>query len=134
MLAFCGEGDMKQLALLILLCGVLPGCRSPYLTHHASGDWQSTVSPDVIEAWRRHRSYYAFVEILDTRINPWCNPATKTRVREILGPGGEGSDAYPGLGSNTWVYTSSRKVPYGSYCFITFGEDDKVKSIDWASE
>ena len=92
------------------------------------------MSPEVMEAWHLHRSYYALVEILDTCINPWCNPATKDQVRKILGPGGEGPDAYPGLDSNTWVYTSSRKVPYGSYCFITFGEDDKVKSIDWASE
>ena len=125
---------MRKLAAFVLLCGVLTGCRSSRLSHYETGEWKHSVSPDVMEAWRHHRSYYALIEILDTCINPWCNPATKTRVREILGPGGEGPDAYPGLGSNTWVYTSSRRVPYGSYCFITFGADDKVKSIDWASE
>lgn len=125
---------MKRLLVFALLCVLLSGCRSPYISHHTSGKWDSSVSPDVTDAWHRHRSYYALVEILDTCINPWCNPATKAQVREILGPGGQGPDAYPGLGSNTWLYTSSRKVPYGSYCFITFGEDNKVKAIDWASE
>lgn len=107
---------------------------SDYLSHHRSDKWRSTVSPEVMAAWKQHRSYYALVEILDSLINPWCNPATKDEVRKILGPPGEGQDAYPGLAANTWLYTSARKVPYGSYCFITFGEDDKVKSIEWASE
>ena len=125
---------MKRLTIFVFVCVVLSGCRSPDLAHHISGEWDSAVSPQVMQAWRQHRSYYALVEILDTCINPWGDPATKAQVRKILGPGGEGPDAYPGLGANTWLYTSTRKVPYGSYCFISFGDDDKVKDVSWASE
>ena len=125
---------MKRIALATLIMAGLCGCKSPYLQHHETSQWRYGVSPDVMQAWHEHRSYYALIEILDTHINPWGKPATKAQVRDILGPGGEGPDAYPGLGPNTWVYTSSRKVPYGSYCFITFGDDGKVKEIDWASE
>ena len=110
-------------------------CRSSYLSHHTDVDWYRTVSPDVMEAWHRHRSYYALVEILDTHVQFWTyDPPTKAEVRDILGPRDEGPDAHPGIGPNTWVYWSRRKAPFGNYCFITFGEDDNVKSIDWASE
>jgi hypothetical protein len=125
---------MKKVAIVCFLSLLLAGCKSSYLAYHTSGHWDSQVSSDVMEAWRKHMSYYALVEIIDTYVNPWCNPATKEEVREYLGQGDEGPDGYPGAGPDCWVYTSVRKVPYGSYCIIHFGKDGKVDNIEWVSE
>ena len=125
---------MRTVLVLAAAFLLLPGCTPSYLAHHGTEEWQYKVSPEVMEAWRKHQSYYALIEIIDTYINPWCNPATKADVRKYLGPGDEGPHGYPGASVDCWVYTSSRKVPYGSYCLITFGKDGKVKDIEWASE
>ena len=87
---------MKYLSILAVFCLMVSGCKSPYLAQHERDDWGSQVSADVMDAWHNHRSYYALVEILDTHINPWCNPATKAKVRKYLEEGDEGPDGYPG--------------------------------------
>jgi len=88
------------------------------------------ISPSVWQRWQQDRSYYALVEIIDVKINPWANPATKTKVLELLGP----SIEHPGTSDDVWVYPSVREVPYGSYALIRFDDKDKVKAIEWLSE
>ncbi len=120
--------------MVIISSMIITGCSSDYLSSHSPSNWDYKVSSDVLEAWDKYHSYYALSEIIDTYINPWCNPATKQQVRHWLGQGDEGQYGHTGGGPDCWIYTSHRKVPYGSYCIIEFGKDGKVSNISWKDE
>jgi hypothetical protein len=71
---------------------------------------------------------------VDRYIDPNSNRATKKDVLRYLGRGCDSPDGYPNAGPKLWVYTSIRRVPYGSYLYIDFDEKDMVKAIEWGSE
>lgn len=90
------------------------------------------VPKSVLKSWHSERSYYALVEIVDAYIDPSFHQATKQRVEELLG--NRRDDGHPGASPDCWIYSSSRRVPHGSYLCIYFDERDVVRKIDWISE
>ena len=90
---------------------------------------------DVYQAWREKDSYYALLEIVDAHIDPSVHPrVSKADVRKYLGPAVDSPDLYPNAGPDLWVYSSSRRVPFGSYLFVEFDKAGFVKEIIWGSE
>jgi|GEM_PF-4482398 len=111
-------------------------------TARASGNLDP-VPESTYKAWQDHRSYYALLEIVDAHIDPCggyespCGEprsyrATKAEVRRLLGDSIDKD--YPHAGPDTWVYSSDRHVPLGSYLVIEFDKQGLVKEIGWVSE
>jgi hypothetical protein len=115
---------------------------SPYLKLlHDPKRWETTVSDEVLHAWTQYRSYYALIEILDTYLNPEnITEATKEEVREYLGEPGryfvDPNFGEPAFEGNSWMYSSRRRVPIGSYLLIGFDDDGTTnpEKIYWVSE
>jgi hypothetical protein len=89
-------------------------------------------------AWRKHRSYYALLELTDAYLLNPRRPARREDVRRALGEpeciGGEPQTCYPNLTADDWLYNSERRVPQDTYMFVHFGSDGAVESVDFASE
>jgi hypothetical protein len=92
----------------------------------------SEVATGVLESWRSERSYYALVEIVDAYIDPSVHRATKQQVEELLGS--QRDDGHPGASPDCWIYSSSRRIPRGSYLCIYFDDRGLVRQIEWISE
>src|SRR5262249_41950279 len=94
----------------------------------------SAVPNRVWNAWKRNQSYYALKELVDEYIEG-CGgyKASRDEVRLVLG---EPMDEYAGHKKNDyfWVYTSSRRIPCGTYLLITYDEKGFVSIIEWADE
>jgi hypothetical protein len=94
------------------------------------------VDDDVRRRWAEHRSYYAFLEIVDAQVDPdWRPGATMDDVRRELGPpscGGPG--CYPNFGPGHWLYVTERRILAGNKAILTFDERSVLTSIDWVSE
>jgi len=89
-------------------------------------------APEVFATWRAFHDYYALLEIVDAYIDPFCNNASKADVLKYLGDTHD--PEYPNAGPKMWVFSSVRRVPYGSYLVIRFDDNDAVKEVFWVSE
>ena len=120
---------MKNLSIWFILLWVFAPV--PCFSENLHG----SVSDEVLARWLKDNSYYALVEIVDAYIDPqYSSAVSKARVRELLGPGMDRREDYPGASENRWIYPSSRHVPYGSYLIIEFNEAGNVRFLEWASE
>jgi hypothetical protein len=94
------------------------------------------VAESVRQRWLKDRSYYAFVEIVDSELDPDFLPgATKQDVERALGPAScAGRDCYPNFTERNWLYDTERKILAANHAIFTFDEKGVLKSIDWVSE
>jgi hypothetical protein len=89
---------------------------------------------DPVIRYRQTDDYYALLQIVDEHIDPaWNGRVSKADVLKFLGKGIDNPDLYPNAGADYWVYTSTRRLPEGSYLFIAF-KDGYVQSLAWGSE
>ncbi len=116
-----------KLAFLLFLLVMLVGCVSM-----GTGITRDEVSQRVVRRWHDEGSYYALLEIVDAHIA--TGRTTKEHVRERLGQAADSPDGYPNAGPKMWVYSSSRRVPYGSYLVVRFDDRDVVEDVSWVSE
>jgi hypothetical protein len=116
---------------LILTVLVISGCAS---SGHRSSAELYAPAPEVFHKWNEHQDYYALLEIVDAYIDPFNHKATKADVLKYLGQGCDSPEGYPNAGPKTWVYFSSRRVPYGAILIIDFDDHDVVTEIGWVSE
>jgi hypothetical protein len=89
---------------------------------------------DPVTRYHQTEDYYALLQIVDEQIDPaWNGRVSKADVLKFLGKGIDNPDLYPNAGPDYWVYTSTRRIPEGSYLCITF-DNGFVKSVAWGSE
>jgi len=133
------EDRMNQIRIpvVIIFCLIASaGWKTPtepssYLLLHDSPHWRDSVSPEVMEAWKKYRSYYALVEILDTYVDPENHNLKKEDVVKLLGR----PDPYPfDKERNFFCYSSQRKVSKPDYAIIQFDISGHVEQIEWVGE
>ena len=90
----------------------------------------------VRQRWFKEHSYYAFIEIVDSELDPAWRPAvTMKDVERALGPPTcAGPDCYPHFTKRDWIYETNRSFPAGDKAIFKFDEHSVLKSIDWVSE
>lgn len=122
----------------VLLLTALGGCASAPEPSFGSREWLGRAGPGAHEAWRRHKSHYALLELVDAYLLNPRRPARREDVRRILGEpvciGGARQECYPNFTVNDWLYGSNRRIQRDTYVFIRFGADGFVQSVDFGSE
>ena len=88
----------------------------------------------VMTRWRNHNSYYALLEIVETRLHFGLGKMRREAVIDLLGDKNIDRD-YPNSRRDGFlVWGSDRSLPMGSYLVVQFDKNGVAHSYDWVSE
>ncbi|HEX5000635.1 MAG TPA: hypothetical protein VFY29_20595 [Terriglobia bacterium] len=150
------EGALTTVATLIVCLVALGNCSSstpvepsepaPGHSQTMSGHIKGTdpVPEATYSAWRERRSYYALLEIVDSHYIDPCRyqspcppyadnerPAKDDLIRLL---GNERDAEYPGAGSDTWVYSSTRHRVGTENLVVRFDRQGLVSAVEWVTK